>query len=123
MQKIQPIKRIPGSTFLVLERPTVLAHVRMNDRHRDHVFELLQRAEDQRAMSPWAGQRNVKMVTTWFSLEASLASLGRLAIRRYPVAPLRLRAHETPAACLCVVPLVVPLAVNKKSHGSSSRFA
>ena len=55
------------------EFPAGFAVERFGERNRDDVFELLQRAENQRAMSPWAGQRNIKMIAVRLGGEATFA--------------------------------------------------
>jgi hypothetical protein len=66
----------------------------MHDRDRDDVFELLQLAEDQRAVRPRAGERNIEVVAARLGLEAAFAPFRRLAVDGHPVAPLGVLAHE-----------------------------
>ena len=116
VQEIEAVKRVAGGAVLGQERPAVLAHEMMHDRDRDDVFELLQLAEDQRAVRPRAGERDVEVVAAGLRLEAARAAFGRLAVGRDPVAPLRLRADELAARFPGVVPAVRPFSVDQQSH-------
>ena len=102
VQEVEAVERVAGRAILGQESPAVLAHVMVHDRDRDDVLELLQLAQDQRAVRPRAGQRNVEMVAAGLGLEAAHAPFGRLAVHRDPVAPLRLAADEFSAAVALV---------------------
>ncbi|MDT4885346.1 hypothetical protein FQZ97_1215710 [compost metagenome] len=64
---------IDGAAVLALEFPTLRQHQRIDDRDRDQLLELLQLAEDQRAVGPGAGKRDVEVVAPGFGLEAAFA--------------------------------------------------
>src|SRR5690606_23532856 len=105
---------------LLEEGPAVLAHEMMHDRYRDQVVELLQLAEDERAVRPGTGQRDVEMVAPGLGLEAAFAARPRCAVARHPVAELRCGSLEAPAMRFGVVPFVVPDAVDEQTHDRSS---
>src|SRR5690606_10763532 len=108
VQVIAAIKAVAGRAVLPEERPAMLAHEVVHDIDRDHVLELLQLADDQSAMRPRAGERDIEMVAARFGLETALAALGGLAVPGDPVTELRDRTFETAAAPARVVPLVFP---------------
>ena len=56
------------------------------------------------------------MIAIGFRLEAAIAARPGRSIRRYPAAKLSFRADETPVRRLRVVPAIMPLSVDKKSH-------
>ena len=99
------------------EGPALIAHQPVHHRHVDHLLQPLQAPEDQRAMRPGAGQRDIQVVTPGFGLEAAFAFRPGGAVGGDPVAELRLRALEATAALFGVVPGVLPLAVDQQSHG------
>ena len=91
----------------------------MNDRHGDNIFKVLQLAEDQRAVSPWAGERHIEMVTAGLGLETARATGRRSAVTRDPVAELRLRPDEFSAVSLGLVGLSAPDTFDQRSHERS----
>ena len=95
------------------ELPTLVAHDGLDDIHRNDVLEALQFAEDHGAMRPRAGERDVKMIAPARRRKAAFAARPGAAVRRHPVAELRLAALETPAGCLGVVKPGVPDAVDE----------
>ena len=116
VQEIEAVKRVARGAILGQECPAVLAHEMVHDRDRDDVFELLQLAEDQRAVCPRTGERHVEMVAAGLRLEAARAALGRFAVGRDPVTPFRLRADELAARCPGFIPAVRPFSVDQQSH-------
>src|SRR5258707_10019312 len=69
-------------------------------------------------MRPGTGERDVEMVAARYGFEAAIAACTRHAIRRDPVAKMRILADEAATGRLCVVPLVPPDAVDQKAHCS-----
>jgi hypothetical protein len=87
--------------------PTALVrHERVHDGQGDHVFELLQLAENECPVGPAAGERYVEMIPVRFGLEP-----GR-PVRRHPVTDGGDLPDEATRRGLCVIPLVVPLAID-----------
>ena len=90
VQVAAAVERVAGGARRRLERPAVLApSASATTETRDDVLQPLQRAEDQRAVRPWAGQRDVEMIAARLGLEAALARWARAAVRGDPVAELR----------------------------------
>ncbi len=81
----------------------------------DQGLEFLQLAEDQGAVRPGAGERDIKMVPTGLGPEAARATRARRAVRGDPVAELRSCALEMALPFLCIVPDVVPDTVNQRA--------
>ena len=102
------------------EGPAVIQHIRMHHTHTDVVLQLLQPTEDQRPVGPGAGVGHVEVVATRRRLEPALARRSGCAVRRHPVSKLRGLADEFAARGGRVVPAILPLAVNQKSHDSVS---
>jgi len=103
----------------ILEFPAVFQHQRIDDRQRDQVFEPFQLAEDQRAMRPGAGERDIEMIAPGLGLEAAFARRAGRAFGGHPVAELRLGAFEMAGGGFRVIPDVVPDAVNEHAHRRS----
>lgn len=116
VQIVEAIERVAGGAILGQEGPAILAHEMVHDRNRDDVFQLLQRAEDQGAVRPRASPGDIEVITAGLDLEAACLAGCRTAIWAYPVAPLRLRAHETAARILGVIPTIHPFSVDQQSH-------
>src|SRR5208282_2351444 len=95
------------------ELPTLLAHDRLEDRHRDDAFELFELAENDRAVGVRARQRDVEVIAPALGGKAALTGRSGTAIRRDPIAKDRLGGHEAPAGRGNVVPLAVPHAIDK----------
>ena len=69
---------VPGSAA---ELPALLAHDRLEDRHRDHAFESFELAENDRAVRVGTGQRDVEMITPALGGKAVLTRGSRAARR------------------------------------------
>ena len=91
--------------------PAVLQHQRLDHRDGDRVLQLLQLAEDQGAVRPWAGQRDIEVVAPRLGLEA------RRTVGGDPVPERALLPLERAAGRFRVVPLVVPASVDQQTHG------
>ena len=106
----------------LVELPALREHVRLDDRDADRLGQLLQPAEDQRAVRPGAGERDVEMVAAGLGLEAALAGRAGRAVGRHPVAEQRLgrarsarRRRSCRAACpICRRP-AVPCDLSRRS--------
>ncbi len=96
------------------EGPSVIAHERIDHRHRDRVVELLQPAHDERAMGPRAGERYVQVIAPAFGLEAALAARPGTAVGRHPTPENGMRTDEIGPRRAKVIAL--PLAVDHRSH-------
>src|SRR6266851_6525845 len=81
-------------TGRVFESPAVLAHMPVNDREADHGLQPLQLAEDQGAMRPGTGERDIEMVASRLGGKAAGAGWSRRAVERDPVADRRRGPHE-----------------------------
>src|SRR5581483_5562149 len=97
-----------------IERPTVLVHVGRDDRHRYDVLERLQLPEDDGAVRPGAGKRNIKVIAAGLGGKAAFAGRPRTSVGRHPIAKLRSRPDEM--AVLGARNIVLPDAIDKKSH-------
>ncbi len=81
------MQRVARHARAGLEGPAVLAHEPVHDRERSiDVLEAFQLAEDQRAVRPRAGPRDVEVVAARLGLEPALAGRSRRPVRRHPVA-------------------------------------
>src|SRR5687768_1660066 len=101
-----------GAIFLI-KCPAFAAHVVVDDRNRNDILQLLECAEDQCAVSPGAGVGNIEMVSACLGLESGLAGWSSLTFGGYPIAELRFRTDEAATAVLCIIPLVMPNAVDQ----------
>ena len=81
----------------------------------DHVFELFQLAEDQRAMRPGAGERNVEVIAAGFGRKTTLAGRAGTAVRGDVIVENRRLADE-PAIVLNAHINVSPRAIDKQAH-------
>src|SRR6266511_312255 len=99
------------------EAPAVRAVERLDDRHRDHFLEPLERAHDRGTVRPWAGKRHIEMIAVARGGKAAFARRPSGAILRDPVAKPRSRANEAPIRRALAVLLVPPDAVDQKAHG------
>src|SRR5262249_59116733 len=79
-------------------------------------FEPLEHAHDHGAMRPRARERHVEMVASARGGKAAFTGRAGTAIFRHPVAKARGRAHETPLWRARAVLLVLPDAVDQKTH-------
>ena len=99
------------------ELPAALAHHRLDHRHADHVFELLEFAEHDGAVRPRAGERDVEMIAPAGGGKAALPARARAAVRRHPIVECGLPTPEAPATRLRVVKAAVPHAVDEMAMG------
>ncbi|KJJ22652.1 hypothetical protein HMPREF3150_00264 [Pseudomonas aeruginosa] len=106
VQKGQAVEAIAGGAVGGVEGPAVLAHQPTDHRNIDQRLQPLQLAHDQGPMGPGAGQRDIEMVAPALGGERRLAQ---------PMAALGVFALEA-AVFLCVIPLVVPAAIDQLSH-------
>src|SRR5690606_2243899 len=97
VQVVVAVEVVASGPVFLQEGPAILAHEVMDDRHRNHVLQLLQLAEDECSMRPRAGKRNVKVVSPGLSLEAAAATVCRLAGFRHKIPELRFGALEATA--------------------------
>lgn len=97
----------------------MFGHMRMHHIDRDELVQALERAQDECAVRPWAGEGHVKMVAAGFRLEAGIACRAGAAVRRHPVAEAGILPHEAAAAFACVIALIVPNAVYEYAHPSA----
>ena len=74
VEKAVAVEAVAGGTGAALEGPAAIAHVPVHHRHPDHVLEPLEAAEDEGAMGPGAGQRDVEMVAAGLGREPALAA-------------------------------------------------
>ena len=79
----------------LVELPAFEQHVRLDHRNADHVGQLLQLAEDQGAVRPGAGERDIEVIAAGLGLEAALAGRAGGAVGRHPVAKLRFGRGRT----------------------------
>src|SRR5262245_27260507 len=94
---------------VVAEGPAVLEHQRLDDGDADDLVEPLQLADDERAVRPGAGERDVEMVASGRRLEAG-ASVGG-----HPVAKAALVADEGAARPLRLVAALLPVPLDEKA--------
>src|SRR5690606_36420721 len=99
-----------------LESPAMLAHVRMDDGHADDVLEPFQRAQDHDAIGPWASQRHIYVIAAGLGLETAAPGWPGAAVRRDPMPELGVAAHEASPCTSRVIPLILPLAIDKQAH-------
>src|SRR6185437_3363426 len=90
--------------------PALLQHERLDEADRDDVFQALQQAEQQRAVAPRAGERQIEVIASAGGGKSGAAVGGD------PVAERARRALESAAALARVVPLVAPLTVDQHAH-------
>ena len=64
----------------IVESPAVLEHQGVDHGDGNKRLQSFQAAQDQGAMRPWAGQRNVQMVTVFFRSEPGFAAWARRAV-------------------------------------------
>ena len=110
------VDRVRSGAALRAEHPTVSQHQRLDDRHRDCGFQFLELAEDERAMRPRTGQRDIEMITAGRRSKTARSRRSRAAVRRHPIAKVRLRPHK--AAIDRSLDLVRPHSVNQLAHKS-----
>ena len=79
-----------------IEHPAVLAHMIMDHINADCVLKPLQCAENERAVSPGAGERNIEVIAASFRLEPGITRWSGAPIRRDPVAETGLLTLEAP---------------------------
>src|SRR5262249_1482510 len=102
---------------IAAEGPAAIALDRLHHRQRDHVRELLETTEDDGAMRPRAGERDVEMIAVALRRKAAVAGGTRPAVGVHPVAVQGLRPPEASALdTLAVVAVVVPRAVDQEAH-------
>ena len=116
VEEIQSVEAVPGGALLGKKGPAVGAHEMVHDGHGNDVFELLQNAEDQRAVSPRAGVGDVEVIAAGLRLEAAFAAGRGQPLTRDPVAPQRFGPHEAAAGLPGRVPDVMPFSVDQPSH-------
>ena len=87
VEEVQSVEAVPGRALLGKKGPAVRAHEMMHDGHGNDRFELLQDAEDQRAVSPRAGVGDIEVIAAGFRLEAAFAAGRGQPVTRDPVAP------------------------------------
>ncbi|MCY1456635.1 hypothetical protein D9M71_738700 [compost metagenome] len=109
VQEIKVVERIAARACLLVEGPAMLAHQPTDHRHVDQAFQALELAQDQGAMGPGAGQRNVQVVTPGFGRETLWAACAD------PVSTLCVFALES-AILAAFVPLVLPASIDQKAH-------
>jgi hypothetical protein len=78
----------------------------------DGLFQSFQFAEDEGAVRPGAGERNIQVIAAGLGLETGLSRRARAAVCGYPVTEPGLLTLEMPSGGLGVVPLVAPFAVD-----------
>src|SRR5690606_25535927 len=94
---------------------SVLAHERMDDGYRNHVLQPLQPAQNQRAVRPRAGKRDMEMVAAGLRLEAAFARWTGPAVGGHPVAEGRVGASEA-AGLVALLVVRQPFAFYHASH-------
>ena len=99
----------------LVELPAFGEHVRLDDRDADRVGQLLQLAEDQRAVRPRAGERDIEVIAPGLRLESAFAGRAGRAVGRHPVAELRVRTEEAAAGVNLLAPRL-PFAVDEPAH-------
>ena len=88
------------------EGPSLLLEPRHRVGHRDDVFELLERAIDQRPVRPGAAVRYIEMVAAGLGFEAR-RTVGADAVAKNAVGPLELSAFPGLLRQLAVGPLAL----------------
>src|SRR5690606_8606545 len=73
-------------------------------------------AEDQRAMRPGTGERDIKMIAAGLGGKTAVPRRTGRAVYGDPVAELRRRTFEMALGGLRVIPDVMPDAVNEHTH-------
>ena len=116
-RKWQVVKLIAGRPREIrVERPAVAQHVGMHNRHADMRLELLELAEHEGAVRPWAGIADIEVIPSGFRRKPTFARRTSTAVSGDPVAELRCAPLELSARAFRVVALVFPHAVYQKSH-------
>ncbi|MNP08999.1 hypothetical protein D3C76_1010880 [compost metagenome] len=103
VQVLQCVEVVTGGALLLVEGPAMVLHQPADHRHVDQRLQALEGTEDQGAVRPWAGQRDVQVVTASFGSGQLIAALGVFAFER--------------AVLAVFIPLVMPAAVDQKAHG------
>src|SRR5271156_2894854 len=81
-ERLFAVGAVRRAAALAAEFPAGLAVERIGERNRDDIVELLEAAEDQRAVRPRASQRDVEMIAAGFGGESAFAVRARTAVRR-----------------------------------------
>src|SRR5208282_5944000 len=102
------IDRVRNRAGSAAELPALLAHDRLEDRHRNDAVELFELAENDRAVRVGTRERDVEVIASALGGKAALTGRSRTSIRRDPIAKNRLGGHEAPTGHGGVVPLAVP---------------
>ena len=99
---------VTATALGLVEGPAILQHDRADDRHADMRLQFLQRAHDEGAVRPGAGEGDIQVIAArlgWVRA-ASLHALAKLCVL----------ADEASAGLAGVVPAVMPCAVDEQSH-------
>src|SRR5690606_25035524 len=113
--------RIVGDARPLFEGPALFEHAPVHHRHRHQVLQPLERVKDQGAVRPGTGVADVKTIASGLGAVSALPVRAGTAIGGQPIAEAGLLALERAVAGF--VPLVMPLAVDQKSHASSAVYA
>ena len=87
-------------------------------RHGDDVLQALELAEDDGAVRPGAGERDIEMIAAGLGGKAALALGAGAAVRRHPVVEAGGRADEF--AVLGAQAVLLPDAIDQKPHARCS---
>ena len=117
-QLLRAVDGVGERAGLVREPPGPLAIERRRDGDRDRVLELLELAEQCRAVGPRAGMRDIEVVAAGRGGKAAFAARAGAAVGGDPVAEHRRPAHEAPALVPVGLGVLVPDAFDEKSHFS-----
>jgi hypothetical protein len=89
------VRAVAGASAFGAELPPGLAVERGSDRYRNDVVEVLEIANDERAVRPWAGERDIKMIAPALGGKAAFACGARTAVRRDKIAEAGVRPDKT----------------------------
>src|SRR5207248_3333423 len=96
------------------EPPALRPEERLDQGQRDDVIQALELAEDDRAVRPRTGERDVEVIAPRLGRKAAVARGPWASVRRHPVAEQGRSAHEAAAAQSRF--LVLPDALDELAH-------